>query len=201
MSIKYQRGYLPHEKRILRTKGFSSNWHLYNCRRVVDEKNTKHLGQIVGRRGEWYRVAYKDGGYKKTSGPFKSRDEAAQSKKPSTSSRTPTRKFFSVRRGYGDDLYSWAVYDKRTGRTILDGESRHQAGWYADKFEREAQEKEPKQCGCRSPKSHRDCMYCGNGWAGEVVCGVCKEQGIDGKVIRGTERRVCKAHKQSEKVA
>ena len=56
-----------------------------------------------------------------------------------------------------------------------------------------------KKCGCREPKRHRDCMYCGVGYWGEVVCGVCKEAGIDGKVIRGTERRTCQNHKQERK--
>lgn len=39
----------------------------------------------------------------------------------------------------------------------------------------------------RPAKHHVDCMYCGTGWAGEVVCGACREAGIDGAVIRGTE--------------
>lgn len=50
-------------------------------------------------------------------------------------------------------------------------------------------------CGCREPKRHRDCMYCGSSWAGEVICGVCKEEGIDGRLIRGTGRRTCAAHR------
>lgn len=52
-----------------------------------------------------------------------------------------------------------------------------------------------KKCGCHKPTTHPDCSYCGSAWAGEVVCGVCREAGIDGKVIRGTARRVCKGHK------
>lgn len=52
-----------------------------------------------------------------------------------------------------------------------------------------------KICTCREPKRHRACQYCGSGYWGEVVCGVCHEAGIDGHVIRGTERRVCKSHK------
>jgi hypothetical protein len=35
-------------------------------------------------------------------------------------------------------------------------------------------------------RHHADCQYCGSSWAGEVVCGACHEQGIDGKVIPGT---------------
>lgn len=56
----------------------------------------------------------------------------------------------------------------------------------------------PAKCLCREPKRHRDCMYCGSGYWGEVVCGICKEQGIDGKVIRGTERRVCAKHRAKD---
>lgn len=51
-------------------------------------------------------------------------------------------------------------------------------------------------CTCRAPKRHPDCQYCGYRWAGEVVCGECHENGIDGKVIRGTERRTCHLHKE-----
>ena len=54
-------------------------------------------------------------------------------------------------------------------------------------------------CLCRKPTRHPDCMYCGSGYWGEKVCGVCKEQGIDGRVIRGTERRVCRKHKGTSK--
>ncbi len=52
------------------------------------------------------------------------------------------------------------------------------------------------KCTCRPPKRHNDCQYCGVGWWGEVVCGVCREQGIDGRLIPGTGRRVCKLHKK-----
>lgn len=51
------------------------------------------------------------------------------------------------------------------------------------------------KCRCREPKTHPDCMYCGCGYWGEIICGVCKEQGIDGKLIRGTGRIVCAKHK------
>jgi hypothetical protein len=60
---------------------------------------------------------------------------------------------------------------------------------------REDMKKAEKKCGCRKPKTHRDCMYCGSGYIGEYVCGVCREAGIDGAVIRGTERRMCAAHR------
>jgi len=54
--------------------------------------------------------------------------------------------------------------------------------------------KKNDKCLCREPKTHRDCSYCG--WfASGMVCGVCKEAGIDGPVIRGTERRVCRKHR------
>jgi len=52
-----------------------------------------------------------------------------------------------------------------------------------------------KKCRCREPKRDQYCMYCGTYYAGEFVCGVCKESGIDGHVIRGTSRVVCKMHK------
>lgn len=52
-------------------------------------------------------------------------------------------------------------------------------------------------CTCRAPKRHRDCAYCGyTAHSNEKVCGACAEAGIDGAgIIRGTERRVCAAHK------
>lgn len=55
--------------------------------------------------------------------------------------------------------------------------------------------REEGQCRCREPKRHRDCLYCGMGGACTHVCGECKEAGVDGPVIRGTERRVCRLHK------
>jgi hypothetical protein len=55
---------------------------------------------------------------------------------------------------------------------------------------------EAKKCRCREPKHHPECQYCGVAYVGEIVCGACKEAGIDGKVIRGTERRVCSKHKE-----
>jgi len=57
-----------------------------------------------------------------------------------------------------------------------------------------------KKCLCRSPKRHRDCQYCGSAFVGDVVCGICKEAGIDGKLIRGTGRVVCAAHKKEKKM-
>ena len=52
------------------------------------------------------------------------------------------------------------------------------------------------KCSCREAARHRDCAYCGSGWADGMVCGKCKLDGIDGKVIRGTEKRTCEKHKQ-----
>ena len=55
--------------------------------------------------------------------------------------------------------------------------------------------KKTDKCRCREPKTHRDCMYCGCCYIGEFICGVCKENGIDGKLIPGTGRIVCAKHK------
>ena len=54
------------------------------------------------------------------------------------------------------------------------------------------------KCKCREPKTHPDCAYCGYG-ASEKICGVCKDDGIDGPVIRGTSRVVCKECKRIKK--
>ncbi len=53
----------------------------------------------------------------------------------------------------------------------------------------------PRVCRCREPKRHSSCVYCGY-FAGNAVCGVCKENGVDGPVIRGTNRVVCASHKE-----
>ncbi len=53
----------------------------------------------------------------------------------------------------------------------------------------------PRVCRCRAPKRHRDCAYCGVGYDDGRVCGVCREAGVDGKVIQGTGRVVCASHK------
>jgi hypothetical protein len=50
-------------------------------------------------------------------------------------------------------------------------------------------------CRCRPARRHRDCAYCGVGWADGAVCGVCKAAGIDGKTIPGTAAVACAAHK------
>ena len=51
------------------------------------------------------------------------------------------------------------------------------------------------KCKCREPKKHDDCAYCGMGSSGKI-CGVCKEQEIDGPVHKGTARVICKIHKR-----
>lgn len=83
-------------------------------------------------------------------------------------------------------------------RTTKVCESRDAAMEHLIKLGRRQRAAAKTRCTCREPKSHRDCMYCGCGWAGEVVCGQCAEAGIDGKVIRGTERRVCRLHKHDD---
>jgi hypothetical protein len=64
---------------------------------------------------------------------------------------------------------------------------------------KKASKKTVTKCMCREPKAHRDCMYCGSGVAIPTggVCGVCHENGIDGPVILGTGRVVCKLHKKA----
>jgi hypothetical protein len=54
-------------------------------------------------------------------------------------------------------------------------------------------------CRCREPKRHRDCSYCGYGGPCTHICGVCREQGIDGQTIPGTGRVVCRLHKKEGK--
>ncbi len=60
----------------------------------------------------------------------------------------------------------------------------------------ECTHQETKPCGCRAAKMHRDCAYCGWGWADGKICGSCRDRGIDGKVIAGTAARSCAAHKK-----
>ena len=52
------------------------------------------------------------------------------------------------------------------------------------------------KCRCRPPKKHSYCAYCRSLYGGDFICGICKEAGIDGKVIRGTGRVICSKHKQ-----
>jgi len=60
-------------------------------------------------------------------------------------------------------------------------------------------EKARTRCTCRKPKRHHGCAYCGYHWYGWEICGVCREAGIDGNVIRGTSRVVCRLHKDRQK--
>jgi len=53
-----------------------------------------------------------------------------------------------------------------------------------------------EKCRCRPAKRHVDCSYCGHGL--DYICGVCKQAGIDGPVIRGTSRVICKIHKEPD---
>jgi hypothetical protein len=57
-----------------------------------------------------------------------------------------------------------------------------------------------EKCRCRPPKSHRDCAYCGIGGDANHICGVCREGGIDGPVIRGTSRVICKHHAKPDPI-
>jgi|GEM_PF-7004283 len=56
-----------------------------------------------------------------------------------------------------------------------------------------------QKCKCRPAKRHKDCAYCGIGY-NDHICGVCKQAGIDGPVIRGTSRVVCKDHKMPDPI-
>jgi hypothetical protein len=56
------------------------------------------------------------------------------------------------------------------------------------------------KCRCRAAKRHRDCAYCGMGYS-DHICGVCKQAGIDGPVIPGTARVVCKLHKKPDYIS
>jgi len=55
-----------------------------------------------------------------------------------------------------------------------------------------------KKCRCEDPKWHPQCSYCGTLRAEnpDDICGICKENGIDGHVIKGTSRVTCKIHKK-----
>jgi hypothetical protein len=53
-------------------------------------------------------------------------------------------------------------------------------------------------CSCREPRRHEDCTSCGYGCDGNHICGLCMDAGIDGPVIRGTERRTCRSHREHQ---
>jgi hypothetical protein len=51
-------------------------------------------------------------------------------------------------------------------------------------------------CRCRLPRRHQNCAHCGVAApCGGKVCGVCRHNGIDGKLIPGTGRVVCSKHR------
>ena len=102
-------------------------------------------------------------------------------------------KYTTARQVGGDDGYCWAVF--LNGRQVVNGLTKREVPHYRDKFEAQGK-KQDRLCRCRAPRRHRDCMYCGSGWAGEVICGICKENGIDGKLIPGTGRVCCASHKK-----
>jgi hypothetical protein len=62
-----------------------------------------------------------------------------------------------------------------------------------------ASEEIKSNCRCRKAKTHRACAYCGVGTS--EICGVCHAAGIDGPVIRGTERVICAEHKGKKSAA
>jgi hypothetical protein len=45
-------------------------------------------------------------------------------------------KRFTIAKYYGDDLFSWAVFDRRTGQTVVTGCSRKEAQWHRDELEK-----------------------------------------------------------------
>jgi len=45
------------------------------------------------------------------------------------------KKTFVIKKYMGDDAYSWAVFDKRTGRPVITGLSKREAEYYRDKRE------------------------------------------------------------------
>jgi hypothetical protein len=88
-----------------------------------------------------------------------------------------------IRTGYGDGYYErQQIRELRRRIKSLREEITRRGG--------------PKPCRCRKPTMHPDCLYCGSRGPATHVCGVCKESGVDGPVIRGTERRICQLHKQ-----
>ncbi len=51
------------------------------------------------------------------------------------------RKYFTIRKFQGDDLYSWAVFRKGTSEPVCTGCGRSEAGYHADQLEKMEQEK------------------------------------------------------------
>lgn len=159
IKFKFARTHLVHERNVLQSKGLpQGKCYVYVVSRgtgkeykrkdLRGQEKVERIGVIAGRNGEWYVVRFRQeiDGYGVVSGPHTTRSEAASLVKKQQPKRAPTRKYYGVRRGYGDDLYSWEVYSKQSGRTIVDGESRQQAGYYADKFEQEKLSAEQRAC-------------------------------------------------------
>lgn len=104
---------------------------------------------------------------------------------------------FTIRKYMGDDRYSWAVFHAGSTRPIVTGLGRDEARHERDRLEARAASIAAPACGCRAPKRHRSCAYCGCGnefAPGERICGVCAEAGIDGDTINGTTRVSCPRH-------
>lgn len=90
--------------------------------------------------------------------------------------------------GLDDDRYCPLCSDPKTRKAL--------SSVYRQMNERDEKKvNSPWPCRCRPPKRHVDCKHCGH-TPGETICGICREQGRDGHIIRGTSRVVCKLHKQ-----
>ena len=50
-------------------------------------------------------------------------------------------KFYTIRKHEGDDMYSWAVFNKKSAIPVMTGLGKSEAVYYRDKFEKQAQEK------------------------------------------------------------
>jgi len=104
---------------------------------------------------------------------------------------------------YRSRIFRKGYFDRETGKRLRRSEAKNnrRAQYGAIEWVKEAIVKKYTKvdpvCTCREPKTHRDCFYCGNGW-NENVCGVCYDAGIDGRLIRGTGRKVCAKHKKGE---
>lgn len=156
MKTKFTKAYDRRATRIKHSAGIKikgkTKWNVYDVHEVIGKykanymrgrDRTRVIGTIAGTRGAWYVIVFDGSNNVIKNGPWPSRESAADGCKlrgkrgKSRRPRKPTRKHFGVRRGYGDDLYSWEVYDKRNERTVINGESKQQAGYLADKLEKE----------------------------------------------------------------
>ena len=79
----------------------------------------------------------------------------------------------------------WADVLRSEVRKNLKRMQKNPRRWYLTV--RQTQRKQPQTIvrQGRPAKSHRDCYYCGCGYS-DLVCGRCKENGIDGRTIPGT---------------